>query len=341
MTDRLAEAITGADIWRGAELLTSNAWIHTLDDRHRDELTTAVARARTPGCQLEQIDIPSLSHVKRICADILEQIEGGLGFSVIRGIPIADYSVKDMEALLWILGAHIGTADPQDRAGNMMHNVRDAAVTLATAGNVRKYQTNEEISFHNDGSDIFMLLCVQDAKFGGKTLLVSAGAVFNEVLRTSTEAATTLQQPFYFDARDQQAMGMPRYQAIPIYSWHQNSLSVLYKRFYIESAQRFPEVPHLTSQQIEAMDLMDAACHQEGMPLAVQLAPGDALVVNNYSVLHARTAYEDHDDPERTRHLLRLWMTIPNGRPLPALFATSREFQYSYARRMKPSTGPL
>jgi hypothetical protein len=38
--------------------------------------------------------------------------------------------------------------------------------------------------------------------------------------------------------------------------------------------------------------------------------------LNNYVVLHSRTAFEDFPEPERKRHLLRLWLTAPNGRKL-------------------------
>ena len=34
-----------------------------------------------------------------------------------------------------------------------------------------------------------------------------------------------------------------------------------------------------------------------------------------------RTAFEDHPEPDRKRHLLRLWLAPPNARPLPKVFA--------------------
>ena len=44
-------------------------------------------------------------------------------------------------------------------------------------------------------------------------------------------------------------------QAVPIFSYHRGKLNVLYKRRFIETAQRFPEVPRLTARQIEALDI--------------------------------------------------------------------------------------
>ncbi|MEV8092722.1 hypothetical protein [Kitasatospora sp. NPDC085879] len=42
--------------------------------------------------------------------------------------------------------------------------------------------------------------------------------------------------------------------------------------------------------------------------------------MNNHAVLHRREAYQDFDDPQRRRHLLRLWLTPHQRRALPAWF---------------------
>ena len=52
-----------------------------------------------------------------------------------------------------------------------------------------------------------------------------------------------------------------------------------------------------------------------------QLAPGDIQLLHNHQILHARSAFTDWPEPERKRHLLRLWLSPANGRPLPQVFA--------------------
>ena len=37
--------------------------------------------------------------------------------------------------------------------------------------------------------------------------------------------------------------------------------------------------------------------------------PGDVQLLNNAKILHSREAYEDHDDLDERRHLLRLWLS--------------------------------
>ena len=48
----------------------------------------------------------------------------------------------------------------------------------------------------------------------------------------------------------------------------------------------------------------------------LRLRPGDAYIANNYTVLHSRTAFEDHADTDRRRYLLRLWLKADDGRPV-------------------------
>ena len=36
--------------------------------------------------------------------------------------------------------------------------------------------------------------------------------------------------------------------------------------------------------------------------------------------MHSRTAYEDFPEPERRRHLLRLWLACEDGPPLPEVY---------------------
>ncbi|QWA25732.1 TauD/TfdA family dioxygenase [Streptomyces sp. JCM17656] len=93
-----------------------------------------------------------------------------------------------------------------------------------------------------------------------------------------------------------------------------------YHRPYLESAQRFPDVPRLEPADVELFDLIDRAASSPRYSLDVGFEPGDLLLVNNYAVLHSRTAYEDFAEPERKRHVLRLWLTLRKGRDLPPHF---------------------
>ena len=71
----------------------------------------------------------------------------------------------------------------------------------------------------------------------------------------------------------------------------------------------------LSEQQIEALDLFEAICNEPKIQLSFYMEPGDIQIANNFSVLHARTKYEDFQEPDQKRHLFRIWLTLKNGRP--------------------------
>jgi hypothetical protein len=212
----------------------------------------------------------------------------------------------------------------------MLHHVRDTGLGLDNP-NVRSYQTNRAIPWHCDGSDFFMLLCVRASDDGGRNQLVSSAAVFNEIVRRRPELARLLQEPFHFDARGQQVVGCAPFQTVPIFNFHCGQLSALYKREYIELAQRFPEVPKMSAAVTEALDLLDAVCDE--LALGFVARAGDVLCCSNYAVLHARSAYADPGPEAEKRHMMRLWLSHPDGRPLPPAFAKTREFVHSFRRR--------
>ena len=99
---------------------------------------------------------------------------------------------------------------------------------------------------------------------------------------------------------------------IPVYHWHAGRLTGIYVRQYIESAQRnFPLARRLTEAQSEAMDLVDEIANDPAVHLAMAFAPGDMQFLHNHQILHSRNDFENWHEPERHRHLLRLWVAPP------------------------------
>lgn len=104
-------------------------------------------------------------------------------------------------------------------------------------------------------------------------------------------------------------------------SGHAGAMTVFYQRQYVDSAQRFADAPRLETADVQALDAFDALAEDPGLHLRMRLAPGDIQFVHNHVLLHDRTAFEDHAEPERRRHLLRLWLAAPGARELPPAFA--------------------
>ncbi len=330
----LREPLASPAAWHGSDLDRTDDWVIAVTPEQAAELTAAgTAGGAVPGTVTRQ-DFP-LPALAGVCRDIRRRLEGGRGVVLLRGVPVTQRTEREAEALLWRLGTHVGTAEPQDRDGRLLHRVQDTGRDIGAA-DVRYFQTNRDLGFHNDGADAFMLLCVRAAAGGGRSRIVSSVAVFNRIVRRDPELAMVLQQPFHFDLRGQQAEGARPYQTVPVFNFHRGRLCTLYKRQYIDSAQRFAEVPPLTGAQRAALDQLDAACDELAFEFAMR--PGDLLIANNYDVLHARSGFADGDD-DAGRLMLRLWLTLPGGRPLPPAFAATREFRHSYARHRAWAAG--
>jgi hypothetical protein len=123
------------------------------------------------------------------------------------------------------------------------------------------------------------------------------------------------------DRRGEVPDGAKPYFSIPVFNWYEGLLSTIYQRQYIESARRFPGVAPLTPQQIEALNMFDELANDPALNLMMEFQPGDMQFVHNHTILHDRTAFEDFPEPERKRHLLRLWVAPPDARPLPEIYA--------------------
>lgn len=332
----LLNAMDAPSAWAPSTINSTDDWQISLLPAQVSEIRSAawtVAEKDLPWPDINQraYDLPSWVD---LLDDLRSRLEGGLGFALLRSLPVEQESEHVARTMLWGIGQHLGYPDPQDAAGNLLHDVRDTGKHLSDDG-IRVYQTKLPIHYHNDGSDAFMLLCYRQAQSGGRSQLISAVSVFNEILARRPDLAEILQHPFDFDTRGQGLPNAPPYQRIPVYTHHAGHLNVLYKRQYIDFAQRFTDVPPLTDKQIEALDLMDQVCGE--LAFEFTMNPGDIVVANNYDILHARSAFEDGESDEG-RHMMRLWLTLPNGRPLPPAFEHTREFCHSFKRR-KVKTG--
>jgi len=313
-------------LWRGADLQNSKDWIYQFPPAALAEIDAALSEVQSRNLQPPNFgrdDFP-LPHFSKQLSAMLDEIEHGRGFFLMRGFPIANYTEAQAEIIFWGLSQYLGVPLSQNADGHLLGHVRNLGLDISKT-NVRAYQTTAELIFHNDQSDVILLMCLKPAKSGGLSRLVSVTAIQNEIQRRRPDLLVELYRPFYIDRRGERGRedeGDLPYYAMPVLSYHNGLVSARYIRGYIESAQRFPEVPRLTKAQIEALDLFDAIANEPGRALSFQMEPGDLQLVNNYCVLHARTNFEDFPELENRRHLLRMWVAAPNSRQLPPCFET-------------------
>jgi hypothetical protein len=308
--------------WYGPEMLDCRDWIEDLSEGEIAEVERATKRLAASHADITAIgrdDFPAPTLGPRL-QRILNDTLNGRGFALIRSLPVERWTTLESAIAFFGIGAHIGRARAQNAKGHALGHVKDLGLSSSDP-NTRIYQTHERQTYHTDSCDIVALLCLRPAKSGGLSSLVSSVAIFNEMRRRRPDLAKILFEPVETDRRGEMNDGQKPYFRIPVFNWHEGLLSTIYQRQYIESARRFPEVPPLTSAQIEALDMFDALANDPALNMHMEFRPGDIQLVHNHTILHDRTAFEDWPEPERKRHLLRLWLAPMNARPLPPAFA--------------------
>ncbi len=269
--------------------------------------------------EITKADFP-LAHFGDHLQALRDKLINGIGFEVLRGLPVQEYSQEMAAAIFCGVGTYLGSARSQNAAGHILGHVRDIGAD-ANDPNTRIYQTHDRQSFHTDSADAVGLLCLQDALDGGDSLLVSVEAIFNRMRSECPDLLQLLFDPIATDRRGEVPEGMDPYMTIPPLCWHKGRLTVFYQRQYIDSAQRFPGAMRLTEGHVQALDRFDAMANDPDMHLRMRLQPGDMQFVYNHSQLHDRTGFTDRSDPTQRRHLFRLWLSLPGDRALPACFA--------------------
>ena len=314
---------TGPAAWYGPEMAKRDDWAMALSVAEVAEIEAASERLVARNADIATIragDFPLPTLAAKLKARVAAEVLNGRGFLLMRGLPVERWSMREAATAFFGLGSHLGSPRSQNGKGHVLGHVQDLGLDVADP-NVRIYQTHERQTYHTDSCDIVGLLCLKTAKSGGLSALVSSTTIFNEMRRRRPDLLTLLFEPVATDRRGEVPEGQKPYFEIPVFSWHEGYLSALYQRQYVDSAQRSPEAPRLSPAQVEALDLFDSLANDPRLHMFMEFRPGDVQLVHNHTLLHDRTSFVDWPEPERRRHLLRLWLAASGARPLPAIFA--------------------
>jgi hypothetical protein len=308
--------------WLGSELQDrQDLWKTFLSLELIDDLEQAANNFLSLGIDISEINPDNFplrifnKHLSELSIKLLD----GIGFEVITGLPVYRYSAEMIAIIFCGIGAYLGDARSQNSDGHLLGHVRDIGAN-PNDQNTRIYQTSQRQTFHTDSADVVGLLCVNEAKEGGDSLLVSAVTIFNLIVELRPDLVEYLFDPIATDRRGEVPTGELPFLTIPPLSLKNNLLTVFYQRQYIDSAQRFSGVLKLSKKHIEALDLFDSLANNTSLHLSMRLRPGDMQFVYNHAFLHDRTGFVDWTDSSKKRHLLRLWLSMPNDRDLPECF---------------------
>jgi hypothetical protein len=297
------------DAWTGPAMTADGRWLQPLSVAEIDKLLAARQAARSTGKPMRdwtRADFPLPGLAARI-AGWLTELDRGCGFVLLRGFPVDDHGEATLAEVYWGLGLHLGRAISQNTDGDLIGHIRDTGADPAAYG-VRLYKTRAEQDFHTDGADIIGLFCLKAAKSGGVSRIVSSPAIFNRMLAERPDLIPVLFDPFPFDTQGQHKPGQRPWFDLPICRWDGDRLRTFFIAWYIRESQQHAETPRLSEAQKAAITFIETTANDPALYLDMSFRPGDMQFLKNAAVLHKRTEYEDWPEPERKRHLLRLWL---------------------------------
>lgn len=306
--------------WTAAQVKDDSSWTLHLNDEQKEQVHAAMCHARSlekPFLTMTRDDFPLNKSTRSILNDAISLTQNRWGLALVKGFPVDDWTEDETRLAYWGIGLHMGVARTQNRASEIMNDVRDTGGDYRGKDG-RGYNTNAELDFHQDSADIVSLLCRRTAKRGGESAVISSMALHDEVARLRPDLLEVLRQPFFHSYQGTQDPSQPPFYRLPIFGSHPDYFAARANRKNVIAAQRdFPEVPRLTQLQLEALNLLDELMPSEKLCFNMELERGDMQLLNNYVTLHSRTEFEDYTDPDLKRHLFRLWLAVPASQPLP------------------------
>jgi hypothetical protein len=351
------ERIVANAAWNGTYLHKHpELWIDILNFDDQLSLTFAVKYFTSLNKTLEKMSTKDFPISDKLKADIERwklELAKGLGFRVIRGIPVQNWTIQECNVFYFALGQYLGTPGAQDINGSLLHHVRDVG---ATKEFVRPYQRREEIKYHCDTADIVALLCLHPAKNGGASRIISSVSVYNELLKKpegQAYANRLLSKVFlvpnnhfgkkenikaaYLLRKDSDGTLRTFWAQDYVLNAYEDKNGTITARGRDEPIIRgaIKAYDSILAEDIRAGEKGDDEADQLG--LSMFLRQGDVQLVSNHFILHSRMEFEDFSDEEIAaqtigndgkiasigkRDLLRLWLKQTNEHLTYSLIAS-------------------
>ncbi len=305
--------IEGPSAWTPASIGGKEGLVRTLTAAQIaaiDELLRATRHLRMEDIRLSEFDHPALTP---FLSGIRDQIMHREGAAIIRGVDADKYSREDCERIFWGFGTHWGKAAVQsaraDRIGYVRHEPSDP----------RGYRSSDELVLHTDSRPIIALMSIQNAASGGYSQVASSMTIHNIIRHERPDLLPPLYEGHQYLSNELDLTPCK----IPVFSDVDGVVTCMFFEPHIRKAAR--KIGQIDPLMDEAVRFFRQVADREDVRLHFMLERGEIMVCNNFSVLHARTEFENSAD--RQRLLLRLWLNTPDGRPtVPEVHYKSREF---------------
>ena len=326
--------VSGPSVWAGSDFAGRDDWIYQLSATELGEIDVAVKKIPVEipalyGITAEDFPLPTLAGG---LAKLENELHLGRGFILLRGLPVDRYSEEQLAAIFWGIGCYFGTGLAQSRKGDRLGHVIDRSGPDSDVRHMRNYELGGNLRMHTDlNNDVVGLLMFQHAKSGGESRIASSMTVHNIILKEHPEYLDPLYRGYFFHVLRGDQVGDSKLSGhrIPISIDHGDAVSCHYNPSPIDRSVERAGV-QLTETEAGAVRFVAEVAARPGVYLDMALQPGDIQLLNNHVIMHGRTDYEDYPEPERRRHLLRLWLRSANARKQPPETQVHKTDEFGY-----------
>jgi alpha-ketoglutarate-dependent taurine dioxygenase len=307
--------IEGPSAWRRADIRPRDYRV-VLDGPSLDEIGRVVDEIRAhplPTILRSPADF-DMTNCHAAMAEVRRILKEGVRFAVVDRLPVEELSKHEAETVYWLLSSMVARPVAQKLDGTMIYDVHDTGQQALPGSGIRPDKTNIEIRFHIDNAynttppESVGLLCLRTAKAGGVSRVLSFHSVYNELLARHRGLIPRLYQPFWFDRQREFFDGEPETFSAPVFEANENGeLRARFSVHQINSGYAMQGIP-VDNEGAAALAATLDIFEEPDISIDFEFQPGEIQFVDNRTLGHSRTEFEDWPDPDRRRHLVRLWL---------------------------------
>lgn len=301
--------------WYNQDMAKDASFNRDLSPSEKKFVLHALSQLQEDPTSLDNDAMKMLFHneLQSLYNEIMHALVHSRGFITVKGFP-AEKDGYDPELIKKFFIAFctlLGKPLIQNKNLDIIFDVKSIEGMKLSTRDSRGPYVKDSLPMHTDAGAILGMYCVAASDVGGHTILSSSRAVHDEIQKLRPDLLEVLYQPFYTDRRGNEPVGALPYDINPVFAMYDDQLKCQYHQpYYMDAYTKFSEIPRLTPEQTEALELFDQVSLRKDLAFETKLGPGSVIFINNEAILHGRTAF---DYPENTsvRHLFRIWLNTP------------------------------
>ena len=297
--------------WRAADVAETD-WKLPIPSRCLTEVAEMVRTLRanpipTEALTLDDVGMPAC---RGFMAGVKAVLEDGVGFAVLDRLPVEDFTKAELSTIYWLLSQMIARPVAQAFKGTLLYDVHDTGEKTSTR--VRADKTSEDLSWHTDYGfnhppPFIGLLVLRTALSGGESAAASL-LTAHEIMRTrSPDLLRRLYQPYVWNRQGEHPDEAPICSSNPIFSAADGVVRARFNRALQPVGYRLLG-SEIDAAGMDALNTVSDVMSEPANAVNFVLAPGQLQFLNNARIAHRRTAFEDHEAPDRRRHLVRIFL---------------------------------